>query len=87
MAQELDTTGHKCPVPVLRARRVLDGMAAGDVLIVRADDPATVEDIPAFCRLSGHHLMMVEEVGAEILFQIQARPVAESAANAVQPEN
>ncbi|MBB4287814.1 sulfurtransferase TusA family protein [Roseospira goensis] len=45
----LDARDLRCPLPVLRARKVLVGMEAGAVLEVCANDPASVEDFRRFC--------------------------------------
>lgn len=55
--KELDTTGLLCPLPVLKARKVLDGLASGAVLQVTADDPASLIDMPHFCSEAGHTLV------------------------------
>ena len=46
---ELDARGLLCPLPVLRARKRLEGLAPGAVLRVLADDPAARIDFPHFC--------------------------------------
>lgn len=58
---EIDTSGLLCPLPVLRARRALRDMAPGEELLVRATDPASVRDFPAFCQATGHKLINAEE--------------------------
>ena len=68
---ELDATGLKCPMPVLRARRALKPLAVGERLLVRADDPASAKDFPAFCKTTGHLLEDVTEVEGEFRFLIQ----------------
>ena len=67
--QELDATGLKCPMPVLRARRALKPLAVGARLLVRADDPASAKDFPAFCETTG--LEDVAEVEGEFRFLIR----------------
>ena len=52
----LDLKGLKCPLPVLKARRAIGGMAAGAVLEVLADDPAAALDFAHFCEVGGHAL-------------------------------
>ncbi|SEA19739.1 sulfurtransferase TusA family protein [Rubrimonas cliftonensis] len=54
---ELDARGLLCPLPVLKARKRLQGMAEGAVLSVLADDPAAVVDVPHFCAEAGHALL------------------------------
>lgn len=68
---ELDATGLKCPMPVLRARRALKPLAVGERLLVRADDPASAKDFPAFCETTGHVLEQVLEDGDEFRFLIR----------------
>ena len=63
--QDLDALGLLCPLPVLKAARRLRAMAPGEVLRVRADDPAAVVDIPHFCAEAGHELVASEEDGGE----------------------
>jgi len=70
-AQELDVTGLLCPLPVLRARRVLDNMKAGELLLVKASDPASVHDMPAFCKMTGHKLHMAHVEGGSYVFEIE----------------
>jgi len=69
--RELDATGLKCPMPVLRARRVLKAMASGEVLQVRADDLASAKDFPAFCEQTGNRLEASEQQGEMLLFRIR----------------
>ncbi len=45
----IDARGLKCPLPVLRAQKALDGPAVVD-LDVLADDPAARIDIPLLAR-------------------------------------
>ena len=54
---ELDASGLKCPMPVLRANRALRAVAPGGLLRVRATDPASVWDFPSFCQTTGHVLV------------------------------
>jgi len=60
-SKKLDVTGHKCPVPVLRVRRVLERMPAGGILKILATDPMTLVDIPHFCHEKGYDLLKMSE--------------------------
>ncbi|MEP3439894.1 MAG: sulfurtransferase TusA family protein [Sulfitobacter sp.] len=60
MIHDLDATGLLCPLPVLKARKRLAGLAPGDRLRLRADDPAAVIDVPHYCAESGH--MLIESI-------------------------
>jgi tRNA 2-thiouridine synthesizing protein A len=61
---ELDAVGLICPLPVLKARKRLQGLSSGQVLCLIADDPAAVIDVPHFCAEAGHDLMATEDSGA-----------------------
>lgn len=53
----LDVRGLSCPLPILRARKALKGVANGAFLTVLATDPSSVKDFHIFCRQTGHHLV------------------------------
>ena len=42
----LDTTGLSCPLPVLKTKKTLSRMVAGEVVEVRSSDPGSQKDIP-----------------------------------------
>ena len=67
----LDTRGLKCPLPVLRARKAMQGVAAGEVLRVLATDPGTVRDFEAFCEATGHELVTHSQDEGEFTFRIR----------------
>jgi tRNA 2-thiouridine synthesizing protein A len=71
IASSLDATGHRCPLPVLMARRALAGLPAGAVLEVLADDPAAEEDFEAFCQSTGHRLIRRQAAGGVHRFLIE----------------
>lgn len=53
----LDTLGLRCPEPIMLLRRKIRQVAAGETILVIADDPATTRDIPNFCEYMDHSLM------------------------------
>jgi tRNA 2-thiouridine synthesizing protein A len=69
----LDVKGMNCPLPVLKANRVLRGMAAGERLRVLATDRASVADFQAFCRETGHALLAWSEEAGVFSFTIRRR--------------
>jgi tRNA 2-thiouridine synthesizing protein A len=69
-ATVLDLRGLRCPHPVLRAKKALRGMAAGDALVLECTDPLTVIDMPHFCNQTGHVLSTQERVGELYIFTI-----------------
>ena len=71
MSHELDATGLLCPLPVLKARKRLQGLSSGDEFHVPADDPAAVIDIPHFCSEAGHTLVDMSHQGTAQLYVIR----------------
>ncbi len=57
---ELDATGLECPMPLLKAKRALNGMSAGERLRVRATDQGSVRDFRVFAEQSGNRLLASE---------------------------
>ena len=53
----LDARGLRCPMPLLKTRQALRGLASGQTLLVRATDIGARRDIPAYLRQSGHELV------------------------------
>ena len=50
MPQLIDARGLLCPLPALKARRALAGLAPGEVLVVLATDPEAPVDVGALAR-------------------------------------
>ena len=50
MSDALNLTGMLCPMPVLKTKKALAKVGAGD-------DPHAVEDLRLFCEQSGHALL------------------------------
>ncbi len=73
MTAELDASGLNCPLPVLKAQKVLKDMAAGEVLKVVATDPGSVEDFEAFCQTTGHELLESEAEDGIFTFVIKKK--------------
>ena len=71
LAGEFDFSGLKCPLPVLKARRALKDLASGEVISVRADDPAAPLDFMHFCETAGHKLRSSQTLDNGTLFIIQ----------------
>jgi tRNA 2-thiouridine synthesizing protein A len=55
--RELDARGLNCPLPVLRAKKALNEMTAGQVLKIVATDPGSVKDFQAFSKQTGNELL------------------------------
>ncbi|WP_137719965.1 sulfurtransferase TusA family protein [Methylobacillus flagellatus] len=75
--KELDARGLNCPLPILRCKKGLAEITAGQVLKVLATDPGSVKDFQAFCKQTGHEMLAMQENEAvpkkEFIFHIRKR--------------
>lgn len=70
-ALTLDASGLKCPLPVLKTRKAIKGLEAGQVISVQSTDPASPLDFKHFCNSSGHELMSETETDGTFTFLIR----------------
>jgi tRNA 2-thiouridine synthesizing protein A len=70
---ELDARGLNCPLPILRTKKVLNGMSPGQSLKILATDPGSVRDFQAFARQTGHELVAASESGGEFQFLLRKK--------------
>lgn len=66
--QLLDAKGLNCPLPILKAKKALKDMPAGNTLEILATDPGSVADFQAFCRTTGNVLVEHGEAGGVYRF-------------------
>lgn len=72
VAQSLDATGLRCPLPLLRTKQALMKLSAGDVLEVVATDAGSWRDIPAYIQGSKHRLLEQSDAEAgQYYFRIE----------------
>ncbi len=69
--ERLDARRLLCPMPVIRTQSRVAELAPGTRLEILATDPGVLEDIPAWCRVSGHHLIDTRRDGPEIVVVIE----------------
>jgi tRNA 2-thiouridine synthesizing protein A len=48
----LDVRGAKCPVPIVKAKKMVDTMAIGEILEVLATDPGSIKDFQGWAKVS-----------------------------------
>jgi tRNA 2-thiouridine synthesizing protein A len=67
----MNLRGLKCPLPALRTRKALAGMAKGDVLVIECTDPLTAIDIPNLIRETGDIVESTDKKGRVLTFRIR----------------
>ena len=71
--QELNCRGLRCPLPIIKTKKAIDGLASGEVLKMIATDPGSIPDIEAFTRRTGHELVNSEESDGEYTFLLRRK--------------
>jgi tRNA 2-thiouridine synthesizing protein A len=63
--------GLKCPLPALRTRKLLAGLASGDLLVIECTDPLAAIDIPNLLRQTGDALEGQAQAEDVLTFRIR----------------
>lgn len=66
--KELDATGLACPLPIVKTKKTLAAMSAGQVLRVLATDPGSVEDMAVFAEQTGNTLLRSGQEGGKFVY-------------------
>jgi len=69
--RQFDAKGMKCPLPVLKARRLLKEMTAGEQIEIEATDPGAPKDFVHFCETTGHKLVENSERDGVYVIRIE----------------
>lgn len=56
MSVTVDARGSRCPYPVIALGRAASSTPAPTVIELLADDPVSLTDVPAWCRMTGGRL-------------------------------
>ncbi|WP_216828571.1 sulfurtransferase TusA family protein [Alkalihalobacterium elongatum] len=67
----LNATGLACPMPIVRTKKAIDELEAGQILEVHATDKGSKADIAAWCKTSGNELVHQDEDGEVFKFWIK----------------
>ena len=69
--RKLDCLGLFCPLPILKTRDALKAMAAGQVLEMISDDPASEADMKSWTARAGHELLEIDKHGTVFRFIVR----------------
>ena len=53
----LDAKGLACPMPIVRTKKAMNGLEAGEVLEVQATDKGSTADMKAWAESTGHQYL------------------------------
>ena len=61
----VDARGLKCPMPIVKAKKEIDAIPAGEVLRVIATDPGSVLDFQGWMKTSTSYELLKQEEGQD----------------------
>ncbi len=73
VARTLDAKGLSCPMPLLRTKKEIEKINAGEILEVLGTDPGSRNDIPGWCARSGHEYLGEKEDSGFIRFFVKKK--------------
>ena len=67
----VDTVGKFCPVPIIEASNKIKELKVGETVTVISDDEGIKNDMPNWCKLTGHEYLGMDEDNGEIKVYIK----------------
>jgi TusA-related sulfurtransferase len=71
--ETVDATGLACPLPILRAKKALATLTAGEILRVITTDRGAVRDFQAFCKQTGNTLLAQVDEADRVTHYLERR--------------
>lgn len=73
VSKVVDAKGLSCPMPVLLARKGIDEIESGQVMLVESTDAGSKSDIPSWTKDMGHELMSSQTDGPVYTYTIRKK--------------
>ena len=70
---EVDARGLNCPLPILKAKKALNGMQSGQTLRVLSTDAGSVRDFQAFAKQTGNELVEQQNLDGDYIHVMRRR--------------
>lgn len=69
--QVLDAKGLACPMPIVKTKKAMQNLEAGQVLEIQATDKGAKNDLAAWSKSGGHELLEDKEDNGVLTFWIK----------------
>lgn len=63
--ETLDTKGMNCPMPVVKARKAVNELAAGQVLRILSTDRGSIKDFQGWAKIAKNVELLAQETAIE----------------------
>ncbi|ONG41969.1 hypothetical protein BKE30_02175 [Alkanindiges hydrocarboniclasticus] len=71
--KKIDATGLACPLPLLKLKQALHGMAEGEAIHLIASDANSLTDIKRYCEIAGHDFKIIHQENQRLEFLISKK--------------
>lgn len=71
--ETLDARGLGCPMPLLKAKKVFEGLKSGEILEIVGTDPGSKNDFPSWAERTGNEYLGVVEEGEHYKFYLKKK--------------
>lgn len=71
IARVLDAKGLACPMPIVKTKKAINELEAGEVLEIHATDKGAKSDLAAWAKSGGHELLKDSEDDGVLKFWIK----------------
>ncbi|PGT80499.1 sulfurtransferase TusA family protein [Bacillus sp. AFS040349] len=71
VAKVLDAKGLACPMPIVKTKKAINELEAGEVLEIHATDKGAKSDLAAWAKSGGHELLKDSEDDGVLKFWIK----------------
>jgi tRNA 2-thiouridine synthesizing protein A len=68
---EIDASGYNCPVPIIKAKKLIDTILIGQTVKLISTDPGSIMDISTFCKQTKNKMNHQELVDGAYIFIIE----------------
>ena len=59
----LDTKGFECPIPVLKANKLIKKLNKKDTILIESDDPLSKFDFKNYCEEKKYEIISLKKMG------------------------
>ncbi|HLO12649.1 MAG TPA: sulfurtransferase TusA family protein [Pseudoneobacillus sp.] len=67
----LDAKGLACPMPIVKTKKAINELEAGQILEIHTTDKGAKNDLAAWAKSGGHELLNHDEEGSVLKFWIK----------------
>lgn len=67
----VDAKGLSCPMPIVKAKKAIDSLQSGQVMMVETMDKGSVNDFQGWVKQTNHVLMSIEQENSVYRFFVK----------------